>query len=107
MRRKIIHLQNEIHRKAIAFFTHEFDAIIIPPFEVSGMTSRKTRKISQKTVKKMLGWAHYRFCQRLQKSLEFILLSKMKPIPLKLVAGVEKFKKLEGLRCIIAEIVEM
>ena len=30
-----MHLQNEIHRKAIAFFTHEFDAIIIPSFEVS------------------------------------------------------------------------
>ena len=65
MWRKIIHLQNEIHRKAIAFFTHEFDAIIIPPFEVSGMINRKTRKISQKTVKKMLGWAHYRFRQHL------------------------------------------
>src|SRR2546423_11824436 len=28
MRRKIFHLQNEIHRKAVSFFTREFDAII-------------------------------------------------------------------------------
>lgn len=65
MRRKIMHLQNEIHRKAIAFFTHEFDAIIIVPFEVSNMVNRKTRKITHKTVRKMLSWAHYRFRQRL------------------------------------------
>jgi putative transposase len=65
MRRKIAHLQNEIHRKAIAFFTHEFDVIIIPPFEVSRMINRKTRKIRQKTVRQMLNWAHYRFRQRL------------------------------------------
>ncbi|RUP49540.1 hypothetical protein BC936DRAFT_142294 [Jimgerdemannia flammicorona] len=30
-------LQSEVHRKAIMFFTHEFDAIIIPLFEVSDM----------------------------------------------------------------------
>ncbi len=29
MRRKVIHLQSEIHRKAITFFTHEFDAILL------------------------------------------------------------------------------
>ena len=63
MRRKIAHLQNEIHRKAIAFFTCEFDAIIIPPFEVSNMVNRKTRKIKKKTVRQMLSWAHYRFRQ--------------------------------------------
>jgi hypothetical protein len=46
MRRKISHLKNEIHKKAVSFFTREFDAIIIPPFEVSNMINRKTRKIS-------------------------------------------------------------
>ena len=61
MRRKIMHLQNEIHRKAIAFFTHKFDAIIIPPFEVSNRVNRKTRKITHKTVRKMLSWAYYKF----------------------------------------------
>ncbi|KAG9298248.1 hypothetical protein G9A89_002736 [Geosiphon pyriformis] len=36
MHQKILHLQSEIHRKAAAFFTHEFDAIVIP-FVVSDM----------------------------------------------------------------------
>jgi putative transposase len=65
MRRKIKHLQSEIHRKSIAFFTHEFDAIVIPPFEVSNMVNCKTRKITRPTVRKMLCWAHYHFRQRL------------------------------------------
>ena len=63
IRRKIFHLQSEIHKKAASFFTREFDAIIIPPFEVSNMTNRKTRKIKRKTVRQMLSWAHYKFCQ--------------------------------------------
>jgi putative transposase len=65
MQRKITCLQSEIHWKSIAFFTHEFDAIIIPPFEASNMVNRKTRKITRKTVRKMLSWGHYRFRQRL------------------------------------------
>jgi len=70
MRRGIIRLQNEIHRKAIAFFVHEFDAIVIPPFEVSSMVNRKTRKITRRTVRSMLGWAHYRFRERLTSKAE-------------------------------------
>ena len=65
MRRKIKHLQNELHKKSVAFFTREFDAIIIPPFEVSNMINRKTRRITRKTVRKMLCWGHYQFRQRL------------------------------------------
>jgi IS605 OrfB family transposase len=70
MRRDIIRLQNEIHRKAIAFFVREFDAIVIPPFEVSNMVSRKTRKITRRTVRNMLGWAHFRFRERLTSKAE-------------------------------------
>jgi len=65
MQRKIKHLQNEIHRKTIKFLTDEFDVVIIPPFEVSNMVNRKTRKITRKTVSKMLCWSHYNFRQRL------------------------------------------
>ena len=65
MRRRIHRLQSEVHRKAIAFFTREFDAIIIPPFEVSGMIGRAQRKITRRTVRQMLFWAHYHFRQRL------------------------------------------
>jgi putative transposase len=65
MQRKIKHLRNEIHRKTIKFLTDEFDVVIIPPFEVSNMVNRKTRKITRKTVRKMLCWSHYNFRQRL------------------------------------------
>ena len=65
MHRHIYHLQSEIHRKAITFFIREFDAIIIPPFEVSDMISRTRRKITRHTVRQMLCWSHYRFRQRL------------------------------------------
>jgi len=44
MQKKIKQLQNEIHRKTIKFLTDEFDVIVIPPFEVSNMVNRKTRK---------------------------------------------------------------
>ena len=43
MRRRIKHLQSELHKKSVAFFTREFDAIIIPPFEVSNMINRKQK----------------------------------------------------------------
>ena len=65
MRRKIKRLQSEVHKKSVAFFTREFDATIIPPFKVSNMVNRKTRKITRKTVRKMLCWGHYQFRQRL------------------------------------------
>ncbi|KAG9302774.1 hypothetical protein G9A89_009551 [Geosiphon pyriformis] len=38
-------------------------AIVIPPFKVSDMVNRKTRKIIKETVPKMLFWAHYHFRQ--------------------------------------------
>src|SRR5437588_149821 len=70
MRRKIVRLQNEIHRRAITFFVHEFDAIFIPPFEVSSMVNRKTQKITRRTVRNMLCWAHFRFKQHLMLKAE-------------------------------------
>src|SRR5262249_6742901 len=39
MRRKIRCLQDEIHRKTIAFLVREFDVVVIPPFEVSSMVN--------------------------------------------------------------------
>ena len=51
--------------KTIKFLTDEFDVIIIPPFEVSNMVNRKTRKITRNTVRKMLCWCHYKFRQHL------------------------------------------
>ena len=85
-----------MHKKSVAFFTREFDAIIIPPFEVSNMVNRKTRNITRKTVHKMLCWAHYQFRQCLVAKAEELgvhVLSKMRPIHQKLAAGVGVFKK--------------
>src|SRR4051794_31934373 len=65
MRRRIKSLRMEVHKKAAGFFTREFDAVIIPPFEVSQMVNRKTRKIRSRTVREMLGWGHYAFRQHL------------------------------------------
>ena len=39
--------------------------LFIPPFEVSKMVNRKIRKITHKTARKMLSWAHYKFRQHL------------------------------------------
>ena len=63
MWRRIVCLQNEIHRKAIMFFVHEFNAIVILPFKVSSMMNYKTQKITCQTVRNMLSWAHFRFQQ--------------------------------------------
>ena len=65
MRRKIKHLQSEVHKKSVAFYTREFDAIIIPPFETSNIVNRKTRRTTLQTV--LLG--HYQFRQCLVEEL--------------------------------------
>src|SRR5688572_20889196 len=70
MRRGIVRLQDETHRKAIAFFVREFDVIVIPPFKVSSMVDRKTCRIARRTVRDMLGWAHHRFRERLTSKTE-------------------------------------
>ncbi|KAG9299128.1 hypothetical protein G9A89_020441 [Geosiphon pyriformis] len=48
MRRKFIRLQSKFNGHLVRFFTPEFDAIVIPPFEASDMVNRRTRKIIQK-----------------------------------------------------------
>src|SRR4051812_3091305 len=70
MQCRIVRLRNEIHHKAITFFVREFDAIIIPPFEVSSVVYRKTQKITRQTVRIMLGWAHFCFRQHLMSKAE-------------------------------------
>ena len=67
IRLRIGHLVDEVHWKAIHFLVNNFQNIIIPPFQVQNMVSKKgvTRKIRAKTVRQMLGWSHYRFRMRL------------------------------------------
>lgn len=52
-----------------AFLTKTYKFVLIPRFETSGMTKRDKRKITSKTARSMLTWAHYRFRQTLMHSL--------------------------------------
>ncbi|KAG9296515.1 hypothetical protein G9A89_015107 [Geosiphon pyriformis] len=61
MRRKVIHLQSE---KLVRFFPANPTLLSFPPFEVSDMLNRKTRRIKRKTFLKMVCWVHYHFRQR-------------------------------------------
>jgi len=65
LRRRIKNLVNEVHCKTVNFLVKTFDNIILPPFEVSKMTPRMSRKIGTKSVRQMLGWSHYALKQRL------------------------------------------
>ncbi len=59
MRLRIRHIVDEVHWKCIRFILDRFQNVIIPPFEVSNMINRATRKIRTKTVRQMLSWRHY------------------------------------------------
>jgi putative transposase len=65
LRIKIRSLVDEAHHKVAAFLTKTYKVVLIPQFETSGMTKRDKRKITSKTARSMLTWAHYRFRQTL------------------------------------------
>ncbi len=69
-RLKLKHLQKEIHRKSVHFFVHNFDVIVLPAFGSPAMSRRLNRKISSKTTRSMLGWAHGDFRSRLVSKAE-------------------------------------
>lgn len=61
LRWKIRDLIDDLHNKFAYFLVTNFEHIIIPTFETSGMVS----KLHSKTARSMLTWAHYRFKQKL------------------------------------------
>ncbi|MBD2202250.1 transposase [Calothrix sp. FACHB-1219] len=63
---KIKNLVDECHKKVACFLTSNYSQIIIPHFESSDMVYKAQRKITNKTARNMLSWAHYRFKQRLK-----------------------------------------
>jgi putative transposase len=65
LRFKIKNLVKEVHCKIVHFLVTNFQNIIIPPFNVGQMIKKGNRKISSKTVRKMVCWSHYGFRQRL------------------------------------------
>ena len=72
MRWKIRDLIEELHHKAALFLVKNFDVIIIPKFETSQMSNRKTRKIKSKPVRSMLTFAHFKFQEFLKsKAIEY------------------------------------
>lgn len=68
----IKHLQQEIHRKSARFFVMNFDVIVIPAFDSPSMSRRLHRKISSKTTRSMMSWAHGSFRELMKsKAAEF------------------------------------
>ncbi len=61
LRNRIKNLIDELHHKVAKFLTDNFDIILLPTFEVSGMVVKSSRKIRSKSVRQMLNWSHYRF----------------------------------------------
>lgn len=61
LRRKIVAKVDELHHKAARFLVDNFDIILLPAFETQEMSRKAKRRIRSKSVRQMLGLAHYRF----------------------------------------------
>ncbi len=70
MRHKIRNLIDEAHKQIAHYLTTNYKVIFLPTFETNQMVAKARRKIRFKTVKQMLGWAHYRFSQVLTNQAE-------------------------------------
>lgn len=70
MRNRIRNLIDEAHKQIAHYLTHNYKVIFLPTFETSQMVAKSKRKIRSKTVRAMLGWAHYRFSQILTNQAE-------------------------------------
>ena len=58
---RVSNLIDDLHRRVAYDLTQSFDVILLPSFETKEMSSTQDRKIRTKTVRSMLGLAHYRF----------------------------------------------
>lgn len=65
LRKRIKNLMSEVHRKTVKLLCSEFDIIMIPKFQVSGMVNKENRNISKRTVRNIVNWRHYEFRQLL------------------------------------------
>lgn len=58
---KIKDLVLELHHKSARFLVDNFDVILLPTFETQDMVRRSARKITSRTARAMLTWAHFKF----------------------------------------------
>ena len=65
IRRRIKNLITDCHHRTVNFLLSRFQSVVISPFEVSNLVTRRGRKISRSSVRKLLCWSHYAFRQRL------------------------------------------
>ena len=66
-------VRGTVHHQCARELTERYDHILIPSFSTSQMMVQKGgagRRINKVTVRQMLGWAHFRFRQRLQQQAE-------------------------------------
>ena len=72
LQRRIEQVRGTVHHQCARELTERYDHILIPSFSTSQMVQRggAGRRINKVTVRQMLGWAHYRFRQRLQQQAE-------------------------------------
>lgn len=61
IKNKVNDLICDLHKRAANWLTKNYDIILLPPFRVSEMVGRLSRKISSQTVRAMIGLSHYKF----------------------------------------------
>ncbi|QGU31648.1 transposase [Thermochromatium tepidum ATCC 43061] len=66
LRWRIRDLVDELHFQAICFLLDRFDLILLPTFETKELSAKSRCKIRAKSVRAILGYAFFRFGQRLE-----------------------------------------
>ena len=66
LRFKLRNLIDDLHWKAIKFFTSRFKVIVFPPFNVSKMVKKSKRKLPKKIVRAMNCFRFFEFKERLK-----------------------------------------
>jgi len=60
---KVRNLIKDAHHKISKYLVENYDVVLLPKFNVSGMIKRGERKLRKKTVRQMCTWSHYKFRQ--------------------------------------------
>ena len=63
---RVRNLVDDLHRRVAYDLVQSFDVILLPSFETKEMSAKEDRKIRTRTVRSMLGLAHYRFRRKLE-----------------------------------------